>query len=814
MCVFLGNFNRKTKERMSNGTKNITKETAKVFDTAKEAWKKYPCPTINKYHLIYAILDDESCLAYQIISKSTLRTTINNMKEWYRQRLEAINQETSDPCDSFDSLINKCIDYSIDKLFAQSATSAHILASLIAIDQETKERMSVIGITYEGVLSFVGQYSTPQGNAQRGKRQLAGGNAVEDNLIDLTDMACKGLIDEVYGNDDIIADIFRSLSKRDKNNVVVVGDAGVGKTATVKHIANLLCDGKVPSPFKSKKLMQVDFNSLLTGTAYRGNLEAKLKSIVSDAVSSGKYIFFIDDIHTLFGDKSKYGDMSAEDMVNMFLNEREIMLVCTTSHNGYSRWLSSSQPVSRRMRKITMREKDESESVDILKRVKERYEKFHHVKFDDETIALSVSLSKRYLDNTFLPDSAIDVMDDAAAAVKLANDNDDELLAYRTEMDDVKLRKSRLSRTLSGDKDEYDTLSLREMELNGRIAAAEKRTAFKLMDRPPCVGVDDIREIVSRKSGIPVTDITEDDSHRLRGIDSRLKKYIVGQDEAIDEVCRVFKRQRVGLSRDEKPTVLFFGGSTGTGKTYLSKLIAKEVFGDEKCLVRLDMGEYSDKMSVSKLSGSAPGYIGYENGGVLTEAVKKNKYCVVLLDEIEKASDEVHDAFLHIFDDGRMTDNTGMTVDFSNVIVVMTSNVGASELSESSKRLGFVKSGEDATREIVNRSIKRKFKPEFINRIDAIIYFNKLSDENLKSIIRMELHNVGERLSRHGYSLSDDVMGDTIVNAIYDKVRCEPEYGARPIDRVIQHEIEDKLADHIIDKRPPKGHVFDADFFV
>ena len=356
------------------------------------------------------------------------------------------------------------------------------------------------------------------------------------------------------------------------------------------------------------------------------------------------------------------------------------------------------------------------------------------------------------------------------------------------------------------DSEDYDNLIKKEIELNTMLDFAMK--THNLTKKREVVTLEDIKERISERTNVPITKLSTNDKDKLKNLNERIKKIVIGQDEAVDSVCKAIKRQRIGISNPNKPVVFLMAGSTGVGKSYLAKIIAKEIFGDEKKLVRLDMAEYADKTSLTKLVGSGSGYIGYDAGGLLTEAIKKNKHCVLLLDEIEKANDEVHNAFLSMFDEGRMTDNKGVTVDFRNVIVVMTSNVGAKEVDERGNGIGFVTNTEDIKKDIIEKELKRKFKPEFINRIDKIIYFNKLNEENIKHIIKLEIDKVRERLKAIGYGLQENIENTQLFEKIYNNVIEHKNMGARPIIREIQNNIEDKMTDYIIDNDIENGHIF------
>lgn len=794
---------------------NFTTEAINIFQYIKDTLiKEHPTNKITIEYFLLAVLKNEESTAYKILSRSTLTSTLESLRDWLSQSLLNVNTNISDDNVVYDTIYDRCIEYGKDTFGANPLSSGHMLLAVLKKNDTIAKHLKQIGITYEQLLTNINNMfptenndsnKTNQNTQMQQPQQQKG--AVEDLLIDINKMAANGKVDEVIGNDEIIDDIFNVLSKRDRNNVVVVGDSGIGKTATVLHIANLLNNGKVPDAFKNKKLMKMDFMSLVSGAVLRGNFEAKFNAIVADAIKKNGYIFFIDDMQSILSDKSKFGEINTENMLDMILMERNIQFICTMDNRSYTTYIQSNPSMKRRFQKVQMYEKDNDTIVEILKKCKTKYEKFHNVEYTDDAIETCVNLTKRYVKEAKLPDYAIDVLDEAGARTTTKTHEDERITKYRLEIRKIQNELKLIDDSISKkDYDRYDELKKQEILIKSKITAIEKEEL--LNKKPSIVNEDDIREIISKKIKIPVTNLTTDDCKKLKTLAENLKKNVIGQDEAVDEVCRVVKRQRIGIANRNRPAVLFFAGMTGTGKTYLAKKLAQEVFGDEKSMVRIDMSEYSDKMSVTKLYGSAAGYVGYDKGGILTEAIKKNNHCVLLLDEMEKASEEVHNVFLQLFDDGRLTDNTGVTVDFSNVIVIMTSNVGAKEISSKGNNIGFIKANDGNNKEAITKAMKSKFTPEFINRIDKVIFFNKLTEENIKNIISLELSNLSERLTNMGYSLGESFMDSTYVSSIYNKVKEKSEYGARPILHVIRHEVEDKITDYIIDNQPDKGFVF------
>lgn len=444
-------------------------------------------------------------------------------------------------------------------------------------------------------------------------------------------------------------------------------------------------------------------------------------------------------------------------------------------------------------------------SVKIVNNIKYKMENFHNVKYDDKIVEDCVKLCKRYITDNVLPDSAINVLDKVGAKISLNQKDSAKVSELKNKLKLNEIEKQKVDNLTYKDYDRYDELIRKEIQLKTQLSILEKEQNLNKV--PYNVTDNDLRGTVSEMSGVSIQNLSINDLDKLKSINEHIKESVIGQDEAVDVVCNAIKKQKLGISNPNKPAVFLFTGSTGTGKTLLAKKIAQEVFGDENYLVRLDMSEYADKMSVSKLYGAASGYVGYDNGGILTEAIKKKKHCVLLLDEIEKANEEVHNVFLQLFDDGRLTDNTGYVVDFKNVIIIMTSNVGAKEIDEKGDGIGFNKNTVDNNENIIKKAIKRKFKPEFINRINKIVYFNKLSNDNLKDIVRLELKNFEKRLNNADYYLEDNFIVNDMIDKIYNKIEGN-KYGARTIIRQIETDVEDIVTEYILNNNVSKNHIF------
>jgi ATP-dependent Clp protease ATP-binding subunit ClpC len=520
-------------------------------------------------------------------------------------------------------------------------------------------------------------------------------------------------------------------------------------------------------------------------------LEDRFKSLFNELKKNKNIILFIDDIHQIVNEGKN--DMDISEMVNKSMSNGDIQVIGCTTYKLYKKTIENNSSLDRKFQKIDIDPESIENSLTILNEIKGYYEEYHHVTYEDEAIKNCVILANKYIPERLLPDSAIDIIDEAGSYSSSSMKESKEILCLRKEIRAVESDKAKNIAN-----DNVDAVHAAEEKLNQlRVKLINAEREFKSKYENKVITSDDIYKIVSEKTGIPISKLSVDEKKSLAHIDEDIKKVVIGQDEAVNSICQAIKRNRIGLSNKNKPVSVLAIGSTGCGKTLLAKTIAKEVFGKEKYLVRFDMSEYSDKTAVSKLIGTGAGYVGYDNGGLLTEAIKKNKYCVLLCDEIEKADPEIYNVFLQIMDDGRVTDNTGKVVDCKNLILIFTSNVGTKEAMENGNMIGFTNPGTDEHKKnILRKELKSKFAPEFINRIDDIIYFNTLTDDNFREIIKLELNKTVKKLEEIGCELT---YGEDVVDYILDKISTEKEYGARPIMRVIQEDIENQITDFILE---------------
>ena len=808
----------------------FTPELKRIFKNIKEnIISKYPTKSINIEYFLLAIIEDEKCIANQIIDvvmlseakSSIMEDAVNcikkkSMDEGFDEFENSFNNGvlSSKIKPKYDETYDKCITYSTNTLItgdSEKINSGHILISALSVSEHINKMFSDMGVNAEQLIDALisvtdkGTSGRKNKSGSTKKSGLVDVGVTEKTLINLNERALEGRINEVIHNEDITDEIFRVFAKRERNNVIITGKPGVGKTDTVKHLANLLARGEVPNKFKGHKLMQIDFPSMASAFSVRGAFESLFKSIIDDAVKRNCYIFFIDDIHNILSDKVRFTDMNIENILDMALSEPNIYFICTSSDEGYSNTIHPNNFFKRRIQRIVLNEKSEEESVEILNICKWKYELYHNVTFTEEAIRTCVKMSKRYIPDAVLPDVALDILDCAGADMSLSEPEDAIVKALEDELSELSEKITKAQQEHNGD--EYDKLVRREVSVKSKLNEITKEN--ELGKIPQIVDSDEILSVISVKASIPVSKMGSDERTALSNLEERIAAKVIGQEEAVSETAKTVKRQRVGIGKHGKPSVMMFIGNSGTGKTYLAKTLAAEVFGDESAFIRLDMSEYSDKTSVNKITGSSPGYIGYDKGGILTEAVKKRSHCVLLLDEMEKADENVFDVFLQLFDDGRLTDNKGTTVDFSNVIVIMTSNVGAREASLRGGGVGFLKS-ETMTEDIIKRELRKRFKPEFINRIDNIIMFNNLTDENLKQIVNNEVKSFVVRLRDLNFDVDENFVSEAS-DHVYSELCKENEnkdFGARPILRLIRREIEDKITDYIIDNNPENGYIF------
>jgi ATP-dependent Clp protease ATP-binding subunit ClpC len=689
----------------------------------------------------------------------------------------------------------------------------HILLALAVNPDSTAGRMLASAhVTPESLHSAL----TGQGTAAgRGGPPRAGGRSATPTLDefgrDLTTMAREGRIDPVIGRDSEIEQTIEVLSRRSKNNPVLIGEAGVGKTAIVEGLAQRILTGDVPRPLADKRVVQLDLSGVVAGTRYRGDFEERVKKLIEEITEhSEELIIFIDELHTLVGAGSgAEGGMDAGNMLKPPLARGELHVVGATTLDEYRKNIEKDAALARRFQPILVPEPTQDDALAILRGLRDRYEAHHQVRYADDALVAAVELSDRYIADRFLPDKAIDLIDQAGARVRL-----------RTRMPDIDVRDlERKAEDLRRDKDQavaseqYEQASRLRDEIGGIRRQIDQLSRDETA--APEVTVSDIADVVSRATGIPVSQLTEEEKDRLLSLEQYLHQRVIGQDQAVTAVSEAVRRSRSGLGDPDRPVGSFlFLGPTGVGKTELARALAEALFGAENSLIRLDMSEFSERHTVSRLVGAPPGYVGYEEAGQLTEAVRRRPYSVILLDEIEKAHADVFNILLQVLDDGRLTDSQGRTVDFKNTVLIMTSNLGSDLISRQGAVLGFGSdiSGagtaqEDALNEQLMRRLRESFRPEFLNRIDEIIVFRQLDRDELRQITRLLLEETRRRLHAQDVTLE---FTDAAVDWIADR-GFQPEFGARPMRRTIQREVDNELSRMLLDGQISAGQDVTAD---
>ena len=620
----------------------------------------------------------------------------------------------------------------------------------------------------------------------------------------LNRMAEEGKIDEIVGRKQEINEIIRVLSRRKKNNAVLVGHGGAGKTAIVYGIANMIVKGDVPECLEGKEMVMLNPIALVSGTHFRGMFEERINGLFTELKKNDKYILFIDDIHTVLKGSTKDKDTDISGMIGEVLSEGTIKIIGATTFKDYRNTIESNSSLSRKFQKVVIEPPTKNEAMKILNDNKRYYEEYHNVEYTEKAIKKAVDLAERYVTDRMLPDSAFDIIDLAGANTSLVDREPLEIQGMKKRIREIEEEKDRALN--NGEFEKIDSLNAEENVLNSDIAEY-KRSNNKDIEKI-IIDEEDIANVVSEMTKIPVNKLSMSEKDKIAHIDNVLKENIVGQDEAIDSICKVIKRNKVGLGNFSMTNGVFLlGGPSGVGKTLLAKKIAEQIYGSETALIRIDMSEYSEKNSVSKLYGTSAGYIGYDDGGVLTNAIKRKPYSVVLLDEIEKADESIYNLFLQVFDEGRLTEGNGNIVDCKNCIFIMTSNIGAKKVAELGGGVGFVSSEGSNKKSIIEKELKRKFTPEFLNRINKIVYFNDLTDDNLKDIVKLEINKLNKRLNDIEYNIE---YSDDVVNYIHAEAVKEKKFGARPIIRLIQANIEDKVTELMLENDYHPQYVFHA----
>ena len=795
----------------SNFTEKSREALRRAHDAACEMGHGY----VGSEHLLVGLIREGSGVAAKALSDAgiTAEDVENKIKEIIGFS-EPLNMQTELSLTPRSKRILELAAMEARRLGHNYIGTEHILMALIRDGDGVAAQILAgsginLGEFYSNTLNSLDNESfSPNSVSQK----AASGDAKTPTLNkfgrDLTAIAREGKFDPVIGRDKEIERIIQILSRRTKNNPCLIGEPGVGKTAAVEGLAQKIASGDVPESLKNKRLVTVDLSSMVAGAKYRGEFEERLKKAVEEVISAGNVILFIDEIHTIVGAGSAEGAIDASNILKPSLARGELQLIGATTLNEYKKYIEKDAALERRFQPVMVGEPSVDETRQILAGIRDKYEAHHGVKITDEALEAAAKLSARYITDRFLPDKAIDLIDEAASKKKLSTLTEpDSLKSLETQLE--QLAKDKQEAITAQDFEKAAQLRDKERELNEQAKKAKESWKEVSTSNELTVTADDIADIISSWTNIPVKKLAEEESEKLRNLEKILHSRVIGQDEAVTAVAKAIRRGRAGLKDPKRPIGSFlFLGPTGVGKTELSKALADTMFGSEEAMIRVDMSEYMEKHSVSKFIGSPPGYVGFEEGGQLTEKIRKHPYSVILFDEIEKAHPDVFNIMLQILDDGILTDAQGRRVDFRNTVIIMTSNLGAKNILNTESKLGFAsaddkKDGEEneKIKEKVMEEVKRAFKPEFLNRIDEIIVFKRLTEDDIKNIASLMLGSLKARLAAN--DITAEFTDDAV--ALIAKNGFDPVYGARPLRRAIQSSIEDMLSEDIIDGKIKNG---------
>ena len=775
-----------------------TEKARRVIFFARYEASQFGSPYIETEHLLLGLLREDKALTNRFLRSHASVESIRKQIEGHTTIREKVSTSVDLP------LSNECkrvLAYAAEE--AERLSHKHIGTEHLLLGLLREEKCFAAEILSERGLRLPAIREELQRTTQEkpAAAQKSGGRNEQSMLAefsrDLTQSAMDQQLDPLVGRDTEVDRVIQILCRRTKNNPVLIGEPGVGKTAIVEGLAQKIADGEVPSFLADKRVLALDLSLIVAGTKYRGQFEERLKTIMKELMENQNSIVFIDELHTLVGAGSAEGSLDAANILKPALSRGEIQCIGATTPAEYRKSIEKDRSLERRFQAVKVPPPNEEDAIKIIMGIKEKYEKFHAVSYTDDAITFSVSHSSRYIPDRFLPDKAIDLIDEAGARVKLRQTSLPEELTEVQKR--IKFIVHRMENAIANHEFEKARFYSDE-ERKERENLRSLRDKYHLDDSSAgIVTREDIEDVVSRWTGVPMTSLKEEETQRLLRVEEELHKRVISQDKAISALSRAIRRSRAGLKNPARPIGSFlFLGPTGVGKTEMARTLAQFLFGSEKSLIRFDMSEFMEKHSVSKLIGSPPGYVGYEEGGQLTERVKRNPYSVVLLDEIEKAHPDVYNLLLQVFEDGQLTDGLGNTVDFKNTIIVMTSNIGAKHLQKQ-QGLGFQSSDEnmalDKMEELVRGEVKRTFNPEFLNRLDEVIIFTSLSETDLMQIIELLVQQLNKNLVHKAITLS---VNDDAKKYILQKTASDRTYGARPLRRALQRFIEDPLSEALI----------------
>lgn len=804
--------------------KGFTEKANKALNLAIESAEEMRHNYVGTEHILYGLVKEGSGVAATALNECGVT------EDALREKLESINGTMSlveltpdDFTPRTKRVLRAAVIISSKTGYTYVGTEHLLLAILSESDSYAVAFLEELGVSVERLAQAVSKGM--QGGAEEGfggfenesapNGSQKGGSALDKFGRDLTQAAKNGEIDPVIGREKEIQRVIQILSRRTKNNPVLIGEPGVGKTAVAEGLALEIAKGNVPEILKDKRVVSLDLTGMVAGAKYRGDFEERIKAAIDEVKKSKNTILFIDELHTIVGAGAAEGSADAANILKPSLARGDFQVIGATTLNEYRKYIEKDAALERRFQPVKVGEPTPEQAVQILKGLRDSYEAHHKVKITDEAINAAVTLSSRYIADRYLPDKAIDLIDEGASKVRLASlTSPDNVKELEDEIADYE--KEKASAINEQDFERAARLRDEQKELQTKLDDAKKKWQDQQKGNSGEVTAEDIAKIVSEWTGIPVVQLTKEESERLLNMENVLHERVIGQSEAVTAIAKAIRRGRVGLKDPKRPVGSFiFLGPTGVGKTELCKALAEAMFGDENAMLRLDMSEYMEKHTVSKLIGSPPGYVGFEEGGQLTEKVRRKPYSVVLFDEIEKAHPDVFNMLLQILEDGRLTDSQGRTVDFKNTVIIMTSNVGARLITEKQSSLGFNSENENVEesekkdiKELVTGELRKVFRPEFLNRVDDIIVFNKLNKDEIKQIAVKMLKTLENRLDKMNIKIS---FTDNAISEIADK-GFDENYGARPLRRAIQNEIEDPLSEQMLEGKVKDGAVVTCDF--
>ena len=816
--------------------------TAQLINKSKEIAQEYVLLRITPLCLLLSILDNEYVV--QLLNKINIK--VDSLIDEVKSQINVQNSKTNEGAkdDELMSSVPSTFDTDStrilhlltleDKLAQGKKSGAEIILLSILHDRQNEAKSLLLdrGVSYEKIQSANSTAASPsddfsfpneddmpypnddfskgdetsQQTAERKTPKSNNDTPIVDNFgTDLTAVAAKGGLDPVVGREEEIQRVVQILCRRKKNNPIIIGDPGVGKSAIVEGLADRIAHHHVPHLLQNKRIVALDMASIVAGTQYRGQFEERLRRLIKELKSHPKIVLFIDEIHTIIGAGSAPGSLDAANILKPALARGEVQCIGATTTGEFKKTIEKDGALDRRFQKVSLEPTSPEETLCILHNIKERYEKHHVVNYTEEALKACVDLTNRYITDRALPDKAIDALDEAGARMHLVGTNTPKSIEAK-EKEIEQLRQQKLQAAQNQNYELAANLRDQVQTLTTELEQMTKQWQDEQQCHPTLVDDAVVAEVVSMMSGVPVTRVAANESERLKGMRSELNKRVIAQEKAVERLTRAITRSRIGLKGIDRPIGTFlFVGPTGVGKTHLVKTLAEWMFGSKDALIRVDMSEYGEKYSVSRLVGAPPGYVGYEEGGQLTERVRRHPYSVILLDEIEKAHPDVFNTLLQVMDEGRLTDGNGVTVDFRNTIIILTSNSGTRQLREFGGGLGFERVSGELTSEvaesIILKTLRKQFAPEFLNRIDDIIMFNPLTKQSALKIAELELSDLCKRMQHNGFTLN---VADGAKQFLVDK-GFDAQYGARSLKRAIQHYLEDALCDFIMEHDQQKS---------